>query len=224
MKVNEIYERTVIKANRNKGTQNVSIDKYRWVLSYNENRIKRIEYLLDKKNDDDVREIQEAVKNNTELIKVQTLSDRVLFELPKDYLDLSSAYAYVSQKDCKNQKIYLWELKDQNYGEIFPDSFNEPSLEYEESFFTIQGGNLVIFKKDDLKIDKVFITYYFYPPLVDIEGYIKSDNITNSSNQEEIMSDRFINKVVSMVVADFARNNQDVQAKNLNQDRIVTNF
>lgn len=223
MTVSDIYTSTVIKTNRNKGTQNVSLDKYRFVLIYNENQIKRVEYILEHKNDDNVREIQELIVNNKKLTSANTnVNDRAEFKIPDDMLDLSSVYAIAKKGDCK-VKLKLWESKDQNYNEVIEDSNNTPSFDYEESFYNIQGGKIAIYKDETFEVTDCILTYYKYPNKIDIEGYIKEDDVTNSTNIQTTMSDRFINKVISMVAEDFARNNQDTQAVSLNQNRITTN-
>ncbi len=224
MKVADLYISAIVKANKNKGTQNISLDKYRFVVMFNENQIKRAVDILDNSNDKDLREIQELIISSKPLLKVNEQEDRVTFALPEDYLEISSAYA-TAKKGCCTVKLKVWESKDQNYNELIEDTNNEPSFDYEETFYNLQGNKIVYFKDPSFEIAEGFLTYYRYPKEIDIEGYIIEDGTPqgkNSTNKESDMNTRFLNKVVSMTVEDFARNNQDVQAVTLNKDRITT--
>jgi len=222
MTPNDIYLSVITKLNKNLGTDNITVDKPRFVIAFNENQIRRVSLLLERKNDDSLREIQKLLVQNKQLTKVQTLDDRVVFKLPDDYFELSSSYVKSSKGTCKDKKLFLWEIKDPNYNEVLSNSHLKPSFEYEEVPYIVSENNLVVFKDSTFDINNTFLSYYKYPTKIDIEGYIKTDN-TVSSNINPELDERFINKVIAMTVEDLQRNTQDQLGFQLSKDRIVNN-
>jgi len=222
MTPNEIYLSIITKLNKNLGTDNITVDKPRVVLAYNENQIKRVVLLLERKNDDTLREIQKLLIQNKKLTVSEDLTDRVIFELPSDYLEISSSYIKASRGKCKGKKIFLWEIKDPNYNQVFSNSHLKPSFEYEEVPYIISDNKLVVFKDETFSINDAFLSYYKYPKKIDIAGYISIDNQTSTNISPEL-DDRFTNKVIAMTVEDFQRNNQDQLGFQLSKDRVINN-
>lgn len=216
----EAYIKFLTKLNKNLNTNNVTADPARFVIAFNENLVKRIIYVIGQGNDEDIREIQAFLKPNTLLTEKITLSDRVTFQLPPNYLDFSSGYAKATKGVCKGQKIFIFEIKDKNYTEILSDDFNKPSFEYREAPFIVADNKVQVFK-EDFEINEAVITYYIIPTKIDIEGYIK-ENGSLSTNINPQGDDRFLDKVISMTVADFQRNYQDQNGYILNKERIET--
>ena len=133
MNIKDVYTITNVKLSRNASGDNITVDKPRFVLAFNEQQIRKIEDIINNKNDDEIRYAQQMLIPNTELIDGETLSDRVTFKLPDDYLDISSAYCLASKKDCKSKKLFLWPLKDDNYSERISNDNDKPSFEFEET-------------------------------------------------------------------------------------------
>lgn len=221
MTINEAYERFTIKLSRNAGSDNITADKPRFVLSFNEQAIRLLEHYINNKNDDEVRYAQVFLVSGKELERSGTFLDRIAFKLPEDYLDISSAYAFASKGDCKSKKISLWQFKDDNYSEIVFNTNDKPSFEFEESPYILSSGKIEVFK-DDFDIEKVILSYYQYPKKVDIEGYIHGDG-TASTNIDPNFDDKIVNKIISMTVEDFQRNYQDQLGFQMGKDRILTN-
>lgn len=221
MTINEAYIKFLQKVNKNLNSNNIVADKGRFILLYREAEIKRIVDLTNKKNDERHREIHWALKPDVLLTFDSKTEDRVLYKLPTDYLELSSVYAKASKGKCKDKKISLHEIKDANYNEILSDNYNQPSFEYREAPFIVADQKINIFTHD-FDIDKTIITYYRYPKKVDIEGYLNANGVA-SVNSDPEGDERFIDKVLSMAAEDFARNNYDADAVQLNKDRVITN-
>lgn len=219
MTIDEAYFQFLQKVNRNLGSKNITADKPRFVRLYNENQVKRILEIIQNGSDLNIREIQHFLKPNKNISVSNTFFDRVVCELPKDYLDFSSAYAFADKGKCKDKKISLWEIKNKNYT-VVDDNYNAPSFEYREAPASIADQNLNIFITD-FTITQAVLTYYRYPTEVDIEGYIK--NGQNSSNVDPEGDRRFVDRVISMAAEDFARNNSDPQDVKIEQNRVRTN-
>lgn len=222
MTPNEIYLSVITKLNKNLGTDNITVDKPRVVLAFNENQIRRVSLLLERKNDDSLREIQQLLTQNEKLTKLDTENDRVIFELPDNYFEISSSYVKAEKGSCKNKNLFLWEIKDPNYNQVLSNSHLKPSFEYEEVPYIVSNGKLVVFKDDTFNIDDAYLSYYRYPQKIDIAGSINIDNVVSSDVSPEL-DDRFVNKVIAMTVEDFQRNNQDQLGVQLSKDRVVNN-
>ena len=75
---------------------------------------------------------------------------------------------------------------------------------------------------NDFEIQEVILTYYRYPRKVDIAGYLNANGVPSTNINPE-GEERFIDKVLSLAAEDFARNNYDADAVQINKDRIQTN-
>lgn len=219
MNVQDAYFQFLQKVNKNIGSRNITADKPRFVSLYNEAQVKRLLYVLNNASDLGVREIHYFLKPNTDLAITNTFLDRVVCELPEDYLDFSSAYALATKGKCKDKKISLWEIKNKNYT-VVDDNYNAPSFDYREAPVSIANNWLNIFTKD-FTINKAVLTYYRYPKSIDIEGYVKGGKASQNINPEG--DKRFIDRVITMAALDFARNNSDTQDVQIEKDRARTN-
>lgn len=222
MSPQKIYLSVINKLNKNLGTDNITVDKPRVVLTFNENQIRRVSLILENKRDDTLREIQKLLIANSSLNKIETKEDRVTFTLPKDYFEISSVYGLASKGTCKAKKMFLWEIKDPNYNEVLSNEHLKPSFEYQEIPYVVNNNSITVFKNDTFNIDKVFLTYYKYPTEIDIAGYVNLDN-QNSTDIEPELDDRFTNKVIAMTVEDFQRNYQDQLGHSMSKDRVINN-
>lgn len=222
MTIQEAYIRFLTKVNQNLKSTNVVASKDRFILLYNEEQIRRIEYILDKKNDDEIREINNFLITEPNISVTNILDNKFSLALPTNYLDLSSAYAKVSNSSCSDIRISLYEIKDFNSEEILADKNNAPSLKYREAPFYIGNSSLQIFT-DGFSVDNAVITYYKYPQKVDIEGYIHVSNGAASRDINPEGSEAFINKVISGCAESFFRNYGDTNQIQINKDRVVNN-
>jgi len=217
MTIQEVYLRTLQKVNRNLGSNNILLDKGRFVLLYNKCQVDRILEVY-RLNDDRIREIQMFLVTNETLAPLTNQELTTPFDLPPDYLELSNAYAFADKGKCKDKKISLFEIKDKNANEIAFDEYNKPSFEYRESSFIIAEDKLHVYRVDDFNYTRAIISYYKYPRQVDIDGYIRIDGTPSSDIQPEGDQD-FIERVIDKVAFEFAKNNEDVSLANLNQNQ-----
>ena len=89
--------------------------------------------------------------------------------LPKDYLHPVRA---VSSTKCG--VIYIKPVEEGNVNALLQNEFTRPSAEWEETFYTIFGGELRAYVTD-FTLGKIDLKYLRKPVEVDIAGYIKAD-------------------------------------------------
>lgn len=217
MNVGELYLRFVQKVNQNLNSNNVTADRLRTVLLYNDAQVRYIEQQAAKANDERAREVQEFLIRNKELVKDSSTWDGVNYTLPSDYLVFSNATAICSKDKCENKVVYLHEIKDKNYNPHLQDEYNAPSFKHREAPFTISDNKVNIFTKD-FNVDILYLSYYKKPKDIDIEGYVK--NGKPSTNIDPEGSDRVINKIINLAALDYARNYMNAEQINITKDRI----
>ena len=221
MTIQEAYLLFLTKVNRNLKSNNVIASKDRFVLLYNEQQIRRIEYVLDRKNNDSIREAQHFLVTSNPLTVSSYINSKARLDLPVDYMDFSSAYAKVSGANCKGIKMSLWEIKDFDTEEIVDDDNNKPSLSYREAPFYVGDNSLQVFV-GDFTLDHVIMTYYKYPQKVDMSGYEKPDGTASVDINPE-GDDAFVQKVINMCAESFFVNYGDANSAALNKDRVINN-
>lgn len=206
MKASELYDRYILKAEKNGVNDNISTDKRRFVENYNEFAIRYTEYVYDLKNEDDFRYIESLLVRDKIIKDFVKGKETFSFKLPDNYFDLSSVYALGSKGSCKNKKIDLpIEARDIEVGLYMMDENTKPSFEYRESFYTIGGGAVNVYYSD-FSIDSISLSYYRYP---------KKIRLQNPDNPESDFDDSFdvdfdeksINKIISAAVSGFDINN-----------------
>lgn len=221
MNINDAYISFLIKVNQNLKSSNIAASKDRFVIIYNEEQVRRVDYILGKKNNDEIRDIQFLLKTETINTVNNTIGNKVAITLPSDFLNLSSTYCTVKTETCKDIRLSLFEIKDFNSEEVLTDENNAPSLKYREAPYYIGSDSLQIFTKD-FTVEKAVLTYYKYPRKVDISGYQKFDS-TASTDIDPEGDDAFVNKVISMSAESFYRNYGDPQQIQINKDRVINN-
>jgi len=222
MKVEEVYIRFVDIVNRNMTNNNVNVDKIRFIFLFNSASIKYLSWVLEKKNEDAIRQVASFLIPDFELKVSEKLYYFDKFSLPKDYFDLSNVSVFASSGSCINQKLITFEAKSENTEELLADENNKPSFEYRETFYFTASDKLVVYK-DNFNIDSAYLSYYRYPNKVDIEGYFKEDGVSSVSIDPEF-SDRAIEKILLIMAKDFTATNGDITGFQINQARISSEY
>jgi hypothetical protein len=220
MTANEAYVRFLTKVNQNLKSNNVSAGKDRFVLLFNEEQQRLVDYTLDKKNEDYIRNIQKLLVTDT-LPKLSEDNNKAIFDLPSNYYELSSAHAFGKKEGCGQDRISLFEIKDFDSEEIVTDDNNKPDWDYRQAPYYIGEDKVKVFY-EDFTLDSVYLTYYRKPRNIDLAGYIKIDGAA-STNVDPEMDDEFTNRVISMCAESFFRNYPNPNSVTLNKDRIITN-
>lgn len=222
MKIEEAYIRFVDIVNRNLTNNNVNVDKIRFIFLFNSASIKYLSWILEKRNEDDIRQIAPflVLDSGLSVLEKQTQFDK--FSLPKDYFDLANVSVFATKGNCINQKLFTFEAKSENTEELLSDENNKPSFEYRETFYLTASKSLIIYK-DNFDIESAVLAYYRYPKKVDIDGYFKEDGKGSISVDPEF-DDRAIEKILLIMAKDFTATNGDANGFQINSARIASEY
>ena len=135
IKINETYE-----------SSKIGIDRGRFVILFNEAQNKMVELILNRKGTDDYTYIQNILVPNKEIPRETSTHDSDVFLMPDDLLNFSSAYSTANKGVCKNQKINLFDIKDDNKTEILQDEFNKPSFIAREAPLSMADNKFFLYK------------------------------------------------------------------------------
>lgn len=217
MTIEAAYLQFVNMVNRNLTNNNISVDKLRFILLFNDISNRYVEWVLDKRNEDEIRYISKLLVLDNPLTFGSSTATFSNYKLPKNYFDLANLSVYASKNDCKDQRLFTFEIKSEDSEELYQDSNNRPSFEWRETFF-LTNNNQVSVYKTDFSIDKVLLSYYRYPQQVDISGYIHPNGATSTSIDPEF-DDKVVNRILIFMSKEFAAINGDAQGYQVNKDR-----
>ena len=196
-----VYIKLVQKVNENFTNDNIAIDKSRAWLHINEAQNKWVEWNLQKRNDDSLRNLQ-AILVDDKLLKFKnTHLQHSNYKLPENYFDFSNLTVFAEKEKCKDKKLLPIEIKDDNKHLLEADFNNQPSFEYRETFYNLSEGNVKIYFSD-FDISKVYLSYYRYPKEIDFAGYIKSTGLPSVASNPEWDS-KIMDRIISIAAKDF---------------------
>lgn len=220
MRIIDCYLRALQKAEENATNGGIKLDKARFVQLFNEEQNRLVLYLLDKRNEDDIRYLQKLVVYSKDISKNRSIDNQIsdLFSLPSDYFDFINVSGVFSRGECSASDFNLWEAKNENVNELLADEFNKPSYDYRDAFYTIGEEGVRVYKSD-FNVDKLFLSYYRYPNPVDISGYIKSDN-SSSTDIDPELDDKLVDIILNMVEKQFALNESEYNRYQIDSDNV----
>lgn len=220
MRIIDCYLRALQKAEENATNGGIKLDKARFVQLFNEEQNRLVLYLLDKRNEDDIRYLQKLVVYSKDISKNRSIDNQIsdLFSLPSDYFDFINVSGVFSRGECSASDFNLWEAKNENVNELLADEFNKPSYDYRDTFYTIGEEGVRVYK-GDFNVDKLFLSYYRYPNPVDISGYIKSDN-SSSTDIDPELDDKLVDIILNMVEKQFALNESEYNRYQIDSDNV----
>ncbi len=207
MTTEQAYLKFQIKVNENFETSKIAVDRGRFVILLNESMNKMMENIIDRKKDDEIRYIQKVLVKDFKIQKKSSKETADYFTLPNNYFDFSSAYTKATKNNCKNQRIELFEIKDDNSTEIFQDEFNEPSFIAREAPFTFSEDSLIVFKKDFTNTE-LLLSYYRYPVQVKLLDDENPESEFDTNFNPEF-DDKFMDRIISMATAEYEINNEN---------------
>lgn len=218
--IQECYLIALQKSEQNLTNGGIKMDKARFIQIFNAEQIRLIRYILDKKNDEAIRDIQQLLVYSKVLTSAEGIltPESQLFDLPNDFFAFSNVRGVFRQGQCSAFNFSLWEAKNENVHELLVDENNKPSFEFRETFYTI-GQNSINVYVDDFVVDKLALTYYRYPRNVDISGYIKSDG-SSSNDVDPELDDKLVDVILNMVQKAFALNEDDYYKYNLSTNNV----
>lgn len=217
MKISKAYLEFQVIVNENATNSNLVVDKTRFILLFNSTQIKYVEWLLNKRNEDKIRDINGLLVVGKTLKSVGSTTVYQEFELPADYFDNSSLRATASKGSCHKQPIQVREVKAENIDELFSDENQKPSFEWRDSFYTIASLKIQVYR-ENFNIDKASLNYYRYPKKVDIQGYLNEDG-KQSTNKDPEFDDKVVQRILLAMAKDFAANNGDANKYQIDLSR-----
>lgn len=217
----EVVLKILEKANKNNSNDNQPIDKPRAIIAVNEAQNKFVEWVLEKKNEDDIRLIQLLLVPEEKLSEYKKTEDSQYFNLPTNLFEFTNIKAIAQEDKCKDV-INLWEAKAQNVNELLADENNSPSFYYRESFYYLSNGKIRIFRKN-FNITSASISYYRYPRIINVDGYIGVDGNT-SYNVDPEWDDKVMDRIISIAVKDLNINAENLNRVQVDNQRIVNEF
>lgn len=221
MTPNQIYESFIIKTNENAQTDNIAVDKGRFVRIYNESANKFVEWVLEKKNEDDIRYLQPILTTKTETSSTKKEKYQ-LFKLPKDFFDLGNVSAKASSDCCSKVDIELFEIKTDNENIVMFDELRRPSIEYREAPFYLQENSVKVFK-DNFTVDSVEITYYKYPQSIELVDEEDPESDFKNPDTHLEFDNKVIDRIISIAVSDNSLNTSNPRSQ-ADKMRVITKF
>jgi hypothetical protein len=215
MTTNEAYQRYLIELQANGITDNLQTTKSRFVINYNKAQNRVIEWLIERKNEDDNRYLQKIKVPNYLLNKIGSTEQENIFGLPKDYFEFMDVRAFGSKGSCKDQEFFTEEEKGENIDVRMADIFANPSFKYRESFYIIASDGIHFFKKN-FEFTKVILTYYRYPIQASLQDPNFPDSLLNDVELE--FDDKLTNRIITLAAADQSLNAGDPKYQALKQE------
>jgi len=221
MTIGDAYIQFLILVNRNATNNQVNVDLPRFVKLFNNIQNKFVEWILEKRNEDDIRDIQRILVIETALAEISSEDSHNKFALPSDYFNFANITALASTECCKNERMLVWEVKSEDVEEKLNDKHNEPSFEARETFFYFTSNAVAVYKKN-FDISGVLLSYYRYPRQVDIAGYVDRLTQQPSANIDPEFDDKVVNRILLAMAKEFTGINENAQGYNLAKDRLFT--
>jgi len=216
----EAYVTFLLLANKLTSNDNINIDIGRFVLLYNKAARVWLEQRVRKtKSNQKIDEIQQLVVEDVPLTIINSTQNHIDFELPKDWFDHIGGYAICTRDTCTDNLINADQVKNDEKRLILFDDNWRPNFDFEWLPIAIGEGSIQVYFKDFI-VDGFYIDYFKYPKNIDIEGYIKADNTTQSTNIDPELDDIYVNEIIDLVVADVSRIYQNNEKMQLDLNRI----
>ena len=202
----QAYERFIIKINENATTDRVSCNKGKFVILFNNNTNRYIEYTLDKRFEDDIRYIQSIRVDDLKLVASKKHLDHEEYPIPKNYFDFSNLYIRGTKDKCSD-KIDCFEIKDEDRDNILRDDFQSPSFKFREAPFLISSNKIIVYTVGDFKVDSAYLSYYRYPKQIGLTNPENPESGFNLNNPE--FDDKVVNRIIDLCASEFYTNTDD---------------
>jgi len=206
--------------NRNATNNNTNVSLDRFVKMFNNVQNRYVEWVLEKRNEDAIRDIQLLLQKDVPLVFDKKDVRYTSYGLPDNYFNFANIYARVKADCCPADDISLFEVKSEDVEELWKDTNNEPSFPWRESFYHFSNNSVILYKKN-FEIEKVFLTYYRYPQKVDISGYINENNIQSTDIHPEFDT-KVVERIVLAMSKEFAAITDNTSAYQMDKDRLFT--
>jgi len=217
----QAYDSFIIKVNENAQTDNIATDRGRFVKLYNEASEKYVEWVLEKKNEDEIRYLNPVLITKT-ISDSDVKAGYQLFDLPSDFFDLGSVTGKATTECCKSVDFDIYEVKVDNEGVILNDELSKPDAEYREAPYHLENKKVKIYT-DNFKVDNIRITYYKYPQYIELIDESDPESEFKDGDKELEFDNKVINRIISIAALSNSLNTGQQRAQ-LDINRVVSKF
>lgn len=218
MTIKTAYIKFLEKVNKNFINDNIAADLGRFILIFNEEQNRYLEWVLEKRNEDEIRYVQKLLVCDEPVSRKGKGKNTINFSLPENYFDFSSTCITATKDGCTVSDFKLDEVKTENLSLLLTDHCTKPDFLARETFYTF-GNDCIKYYIGDFEITEAFLTYYRCPKPVDIEGYIRVDN-TNSQDIDPELNDKIVDRIITATAARFDLNTDNLNKVQFNKQDI----
>lgn len=204
----EAYERYLLKVEKNSTNNNIATDRLRFVIMYNELKNRVIKWYLNNRNKVEIKDIQVLLVDNKRVAPERVHLNHVDFKLPKDFLSNAYLQATGEKGKCKDQDIWLYEVRPEDLGQVLNNEYFKPSFEYRECPYTFSDNKINIYIEQGMKIDSIHLTYYRYPNKIALKNEEDPDSPFDENYNIEL-PDEVLDRVISAISGDFKINTEN---------------
>ena len=216
----ELYLECKILLNKNGKNTNIDIPKANFVILFNREQERWLYQSINKKKDsNDIHDIQKAMVYDLPIVLNKSFSNYNTYDLPKDLFKFLTIKVNVNKESC-TKFINARPVKIKYINELLIDEFNKPSLEWEETIFTLGDSQIQIYFTD-FQIKDVLITYYKKLKEIDLIGYIKLDK-SISTNQDSELDSVYLRQILDRVVKEVNREFENPEGFQYSLERVST--
>lgn len=205
MLIQEAYNKFLEKVNRNSTNDDISADYGRFVIIFNEEQNRFVEWILERRSDDDIRYIRQLLVKSKKLDRVSTNDNSVVFTLPKDYFDYGDISITCEKGSCKVSDFFAREVKAENVSVLLSDTYNKPDFLARETFLHLGTDGVYVYR-DGFNVTDCLLTYYRYPRQVDMAGRIRVDGTYGEDIHPEF-DDKVVDRIITASASRFFLNN-----------------
>lgn len=220
MTIEQAYIQFLTLVNRNATNNKINVDMPRFVLLFNDVQNRYVEWVLEKRNEDDIRYVAPLLVLELPLTVSKKKNSHDTYTLPDNYFDLVNLHVEASKDCCEKVTLRTFEVKGEDLEELLADVNNQPSFEWEETFYLTTNKEVAVYK-NGFNINSVSLSYYRYPVQVDIAGYINLNNASSTSINPEF-DDKVVGRILIAMAKDFSAMNDDSNGYQINKDRLFT--
>ena len=215
MTSNEAYQKFLIYLQANGVTDSIQSDRSRFTISFNTAQNRVIEWLIERKNEDDNRYLQKIKVLDTPLTKSESTDYQDDFSLPDDYFEFLDIRAFGSKDSCKDQLFFVEEIKGENLNVKLADEFSRPSFKFRESFYILSEDNVSFFK-EGFDFTKTILSYYRYPKQISLINPDVPDSQLEDIELE--FDDKLTDRIITLAASGQSLNANDPKYQALKQE------
>ena len=207
MKVRIVYKNVKDRLNKGSTDYNQNISERQFVFAFNKMQM----YWLNRKIkvDEANQDIQESIQEFIEEIEFTPTnkSEYSTIDLPDDYFRYKRVKG-IKCGDC-DTVVYAYPREEKNVNRLLSDSTQNPSLEWEETFFTLGNNKIKFYTDSKFSCSKLLLVYYRCPTPIDMKEIKYEDRQGTDIDPEmdKIELEEIIDLTVQLLSGDISDQN-----------------